>query len=134
MPLHSTATAQFRSQACLARLQGSKLCFDLEYLPFAVTASLHALHALQRQTSRWPTHFRASERRTMNQIVKSLLSEPKANFAVDRAVLSYANAALCSSCRQEQTDGPRQNNKEAKSERMTHDHAYPFSVLAVGRI
>ena len=134
MPRHSTATAQFRSQACLARLQGSKLCFDLEYLPFAVTASLHALHALQRQTSRWPTHFRASERRTMNQIVKSLLSEPKANFAVDRTVLSYANAALCSSCRQEQTDGPRQTNKEAKSERMTRDHAYPFSVLAVGRI
>jgi hypothetical protein len=131
---HSSATAQFRSQACLARLQGSKLCFDLEYLPFAVTASLHALHALQRQTSRWPTHFRESERRTMNQIVKSLLSEPKANFAVDRAVLSYANAALCSSCRQEQTDGTRQNNKEAKSERMTRDQAYPFSVLAVGRI
>jgi succinate dehydrogenase/fumarate reductase flavoprotein subunit len=116
---HSSATAQFRSQACLARLQGSKLCFDLEYLPFAVTASLHALHALQRQTSRWPTHFRESERRTMNQIVKSLLSEPKANFAVDRAVLSYANAAPCSSCRQEQTDGTRQNNNKVKSERMT---------------
>lgn len=70
----------------------------------------------------------------MNQIVKSLLSEPKANFAVDRAVLSYANAALCSSCHQEQTDGTRQNNKEAKSERMTRDKAYPFSVLAVGHI
>lgn len=109
MPRHSTATAQFRSQACLARLQGSKLCFDLEYLPFAVTASLHALHALQRQTSRWPTHFRESERRTMNQIVKSLLSDRAAQ--VDPAVLSYATAAHCSSCRQERTDGTRQNHQ-----------------------
>lgn len=60
----------------------------------------------------------------MNQIVKSLLSNPMVSFAVDSAVSSYATAAALLWLPQRtltRIAGTRQNFNEAKSERMTHD-------------